>query len=178
MSDQPTNPQNAIAAKTIEKIKREKEFKENIKAEKIEIKEHKDAKHEKIEKNEAKEHKDTKHEKIEKIEHKEHKDAKVEKIEKNELKEHKDGKIEIPEKQQFKEKEGKEIFEGPQDGPLGDPVEQRVSALEQQMAHFIGTDQRPDVSRGALSGEPDAGSSQSSSGTSRRGSGSSGGSSG
>ena len=139
-----------------------KEFKE-LKVEKIEIKEHKDLKIEKIEKNEAKEHKDHKIEKIEKNEAKEHKDAKLEKAEKNEAKEHKDHKIEkiehkehtkieIAEKPQGKEKDGKEIFEGPGGDPLGDPLAQGAGAA----AHFIQPEERPDLSRGALSGEADA----------------------
>ena len=139
-----------------------KEFKIE-KIEKIEVKEHKDLKLEKIEKNEAKEHKDHKIEKIEKNESKEHKDAKVEKLEKNEAKEHKDHKIEKIEQKEFtklehgekpqgKEKDGKEIFEGPGGDPLGDPLAQGAGAA----AHFIQPEERPDLSRGALSGEEDA----------------------
>jgi hypothetical protein len=142
-----------------------------IKFEKIEIKEHKDTKIEKLEKNENKEHKDAKHEKIEKNEFKEHKDAKNEKTEKNEIKEHKDGakefkieqkefKVENLEKQLAKEKDGKEIVETGNGNPVVDPVEQRVTALEQNVAglqHFISTGQRPDLSRGALTGEPGGG---------------------
>ena len=159
-------------------IKDTKEIKHE-KIEKIEIKDHKDFKIEKIEKNENKEHKDTKIEKIEKNEFKEHKDAKHEKQEKNELKEHKDakhektetkienkelkienkeiGKIEHPEKPIGKEKDGKEIVEI----PGGDPgnIAERLGALEQSvgnMQHFITSGERPDLSRGALSGEPPA----------------------
>ena len=140
----------------IEKIefKEHKDFKQE-KIEKIEAKEHKDAKLEKIEKNEFKEHKDAKQEKLEKNEFKEHKDAKHEKIEKFEAKEH--SKLELPEKPQGKEKDGKEIFEGPGGDP-GGPIEQRLAALEQSMAnmqHFITSSQRPDLSQGALSAEPD-----------------------
>src|SRR5689334_12924207 len=104
------------------------------------------------------EQKDFKIEKVEKIEAKEHKDLKQEKIEKNEAKEHKDSKhekIEKPEKQIGKEKDGKEISEGPGTNP-GDPIEQRIGALEQNVAtmqHFITSAQRPDLSQGALSGE-------------------------
>ena len=166
-------PGSATSLKAIEKLaKTEKiEAKEHKieKLEKIETKEHKDLKLEKIEKNESKEHKDTKNEKLEKNESKEHKDAKNEKAEKNEIKEHKDAKhekvekleskevskIEAPEKPQGKEKDGKEIVEGPGTNP-GDPVEQRVANLEQNVAslqHFITSSQRPDLSRGALSGE-------------------------
>ena len=139
-----------------------KEFKIE-KIEKPEFKEHKDLKHEKVEKNEAKEHKDHKIEKLEKNEAKEHKDAKHEKLEKNEFKEHKDvkiekievkehSKIEIAEKPQGKEKDGKEIFEGPGGDPLGDPLAQGAGGA----AHFIQPEERPDLSRGALSGEEDA----------------------
>jgi hypothetical protein len=163
----PERPRPKLADKKLE-------LKE-AKIEKIEAKEHKDFKQEKLEKNEAKEHKDAKHEKVEKNEAKEHKDAKVEKVEKNELKEHKDAKLEKVEKNevkefskleqgekpQGKEKDGKEIFEGPGTNP-GDPVEQRIATLEQSVAslqHFITTNQRPDLSQGALSGETDAPSS-------------------
>jgi hypothetical protein len=182
MSDNQAQPQGDAARpqdapKPLEKLRIEtkesfkteqKDFKLE-KVEKIEAKEHKDLKQEKIEKNEAKEHKDSKHEKVEKNEAKEHKDAKNEKLEKNELKEHKDAKhekiekleakeiskIEHPEKQIGKEKDGKEIFEGPGTNP-GDPIEQRIGALEQNVAtmqHFITSAQRPDLSQGALSGE-------------------------
>jgi Fic family protein len=146
-------------AKEVEKLIKEKE----LKFEKIEIKEHKDFKIEKIEKNETKEHKDTKNEKLEKNELKEHKDAKHEKLEKVEHKEFKNEakelKVENLEKQAGAEKGGKEIAEVGNGNP-GNPVEQRVSALEQSVAnmqHFITTGQRPDLSRGALSGEPAAG---------------------
>lgn len=135
----------------------------NHKLEKPELKEFKDHKHEKIEKNEAKEHKDHKIEKIEKNEFKEHKDAKVEKIEKNEFKEHKDTKIEKIEakeiskieigegKIQIKEKPEKEIFEGPGGDP-GNPVETGGIG---NASHFISPEDRPDLSKGALSGEDD-----------------------
>jgi hypothetical protein len=147
-----------------EHIKGEIKDTKEIKFEKIEIKEHKDAKIEKIEKNENKEHKDAKNEKVEKNEFKEHKDTKIEKTEKNEIKEHKEGakiehkefKVENLEKQLAKEKDGKEIVETGNGNP-GDPVEQRISTLEQNVAglqHFISTGQRPDLSRGALTGEP------------------------
>jgi len=148
-------PAAAASKPQLEKKIEIKEFKEKPeKIEKNEIKEHKDAKHEKIEKNELKEHKDAKHEKLEKNELKEHKDAKHEKLEKIEKLEQ----LEHVEKQIPKEKDGKEIFEGPQGGDPGGPVEQRLAALEQSMAniqHFITSNQRPDLSRGALSGEAD-----------------------
>src|SRR6185369_15009317 len=127
-----------------------------------EIKEIKFEKNEKIEKPEFKELKDHKHEKLEKNENKEHKDAKNEKLEKPEHKEI--SKLENPEKPIGKEKDGKELVEGPQ-GP-GGPVEQRLALLEQNVAslqHFITSGQRPDLSRGALSAEPDAGTAASSS---------------
>ena len=118
-------------------------IKENAKLEKIETKEHKDAKVEKLEKNEAKEVKDSKVEKAEKNEAKEHKDAKIEKIEHKEL-----VKVEQLEKTIVEQLPG--------GGPVENPMEQRVAALEQAVAnlqHFIPADQRPDLSRGALSGE-------------------------
>jgi hypothetical protein len=173
--------------KSVEKKIELKEFKEikfekNEKIEKPEFKELKDHKHEKLEKNENKEHKDAKNEKLEKNEIKEHKDAKHEKLEKNEIKEHKDAKhekiekpenkeiskLENPEKPIGKEKDGKELVEGPQ-GP-GGPVEQRLALLEQHVAnlqHFITSGQRPDLSRGALSAEPDTGTAASSSASAR-----------
>ena len=157
-----------------------KDFKEIEKHPKVEFeKDHKaeikDIKEAKIEKIEVKEHKDTKIEKLEKNENKEHKDAKNEKSEKNEIKEHKEGakneqkefkveqketfKIESPEKPIGKEKDGKEIVETGNGDP-GSPVEQRLASLEQNVAglqHFISTGQRPDLSRGALTGEPGGG---------------------
>jgi hypothetical protein len=161
-------------AKEIEKLVKENDKlakEKDLKIEKIEVKDHKDIKIEKIEKNENKEHKDTKNEKLEKNELKEHKDAKHEKLEKLEHKEikneakdfkvevlEKQHKIEAPEKTIGKEKDGKELVDGPIGNP-GDPIEQRLSNLEQNVAglqHFITTGQRPDLSRGALSGEPDA----------------------
>ena len=168
MSDtSPPNPDTPAAKDPPEKLAPEKpikiEAKDNFKIEKNEIKEHKDAKHEKLEKNETKEHKDAKHEKLEKNEFKEHKDAKHEKIEKNEIKEHKDAKHEkIEHKEKIEKIERKEIakLEHPEkvifEGPIrenGNPVEARLAALEQKLQHFIDTAQRPDLSRGALSGE-------------------------
>ena len=134
----------------LESIKVEK----HEKVEKNEIKEHKDVKHEKVEKNELKEHKDAKHEKVEKIEIKEHKDTpKIETLEKV-------PKVETPEKPIGKEKDGKEIVETPNGNPVENPIAQRVAALEQSVAdlhHFISSGQRPDLSRGALAGEPGGG---------------------
>lgn len=101
-------------------------------------------------------------EKIEKIEHKE-KPEKIEHKEKPEKFEHK----EKPEKFEHKEKpeklEHKEIEKyilekfQEQVNP-GGPVEQRLTALEQTVAslhHFITTGQRPDLTKGALTNEPD-----------------------
>src|SRR5262249_40594674 len=130
----------------------------NEKLEKNEIKEHKDHKIEKLEKNEAKEHKDHKIEKLEKNELKEHKDHKVEKIEKFEKLEIKEfSKLEHGEKQKTKEKDGKELFEGPGNIDPGDPAQGLGSAGRGQAQHFINSEDRPDLSGGALSGEPDRG---------------------
>ena len=139
-SDDPT-------AKTIEKfIKPEKVEKVEIKekAEKLEIKE-KPEKVEHKEKPEKVEHK----EEPEKVEHKE-------KPEKLEFKEKESLKVEIAEKLVV-ENPPKDIAEGVTFGNTGDPVEQRVSALEKTVAslsHFITGQQRPDLGRGALSAEP------------------------
>ncbi|SFK05122.1 hypothetical protein [Methylocapsa palsarum] len=124
--------------------KPEKEIKE--KPEKIEHKE-KPEKHEHKEKPEKFEHK----EKPEKHEHKE-----LEKIQKDFDKINQ--KLENPEKQIF-EGNPKDIVEN--QGPFNpsDPIDQRVGALEQSVAslqHFISTQQRPDLSRGALASEPGA----------------------
>jgi len=129
-----------------------------VKNEKIEKSEHKEKpeKFEHKEKPEKFEHK----EKPEKFEHKE-KPEKQEHKEKPEKFEHKEKietkevvKTEILEKQ-IVEKGGKELVETtPVD--TGDPVLQRLAALEQGMAdmqHFITTGERPDLSRGALAGE-------------------------
>jgi hypothetical protein len=149
----PDNPN--VTPKPIEKLSIEKfvktetkEFKESFKIEKNEAKEHKDHKHEKLEKNEAKEHKDSKVEKHEKNEIKEHKDAKLEKHEK----------LEQLEKLDKHEVQEKLIDVGPRDP--GGPVEQRLANLEQTVGalnHFIQTGQRPDLSQGALTREPDKG---------------------
>ncbi|MBV9782399.1 MAG: hypothetical protein JO264_01130 [Acidisphaera sp.] len=175
MSDTTGGSGRASPAQSVEKLvetKQKVEAKEaklekiEIKEQKLEVKEHKDSKIEKLEKNEAKEHKDAKVEKAEKNEAKEHKDAKLEKIEHKEI-----GKLEHPEKTVGKEKDGKEIVE--QGGNPGDPVELRLSALEQSVAslqHFITSAQRPDLSRGALSGEPGGTSGSSGREGSKRGS--------
>jgi hypothetical protein len=118
--------------KPIEKQVEEKFVKERIK----EIKEFKEKpeKHEFKEKPEKWEHK----EKPEKWEHKE-------KPEKHEFKELRIEKLEI------------DIFVPniPIGGPVegGGPVEERLTALEQALNHFIASGQRPDLSRGALAAE-------------------------
>ena len=79
-------------------------------------------------------------EKAEKFEHKE----KPEKLEHKEL------------EKQLLEVNPKDIAEGPQDPGN---INERVAALEQSVAslhHFITSEQRPDLSRGALSSEPGA----------------------
>ncbi|HVO47783.1 MAG TPA: hypothetical protein VMT29_15785 [Steroidobacteraceae bacterium] len=124
-----------------------------LKLEKFEKIEHKE-KPEKIEfkeKPEKFEHK----EKPEKFEHKE-KPEKFEHKEKPEIKEiHK---IEIREKQ-IPEGTLKDLVDGGRVGNPGDPIEQRLAALEQavtSLQHFITSEKRPDLSRGALRSEPDS----------------------
>jgi hypothetical protein len=137
MADQSKAEEKQVVEKVVEKF---------IKPEKREMKEIKD-------KPEKFEHK----EKPEKLEHKE-KPEKFEHKEKPEKFEHK----EKPEKFEHKEKEFPEKFileNGPDPTNNGGPVEQRVAALEQSVAslhHFITSEQRPDLSRGALSSEPGA----------------------
>jgi hypothetical protein len=129
-----------VAAK---KLEIHEKFPKLEKVEKLEIKE-KPEKFEHKEKPEKVEHK----EKPEKFEHKE-KPEKVEhkeKLEKLELRE----KL-IPETP-------KEIAEGGQPVEDGDPIEARLSAVENAVStlqHFITTAQRPDLSQGALAAEPD-----------------------
>ena len=148
MSDQPNTPTSPElpAPKPIEKLIK------NEKVEKLEFKE-KPEKFEHKEKPEKIEHK----EKPEKWEHKE-KPEKFEHKEKPEKWEHKElSKVEIREKFII-ENNPKDLVEGGQTNP-GDPIEQRIGALEQNMAavqHFITAQQRPDLSRGALSSEPAA----------------------
>jgi hypothetical protein len=65
-------------------------------------------------------------------------------------------------RKEFKDfKDIREYFvELPPHLPIPDPVEERLAALEQavvEMSHFIQSSQRPDLSGGALSSEPDAG---------------------
>ncbi|MBU6498501.1 MAG: hypothetical protein KGJ41_00165 [Rhodospirillales bacterium] len=160
MSDQPNSPSKTTDKKietlekfTPEKIHKIEKIEKHEKFEKIEHKE-KPEKFEHKEKPEKVEHK----EKPEKWEHKE-KPEKFEHKEKPEKFEHKEfGKLEHPEKVIF-ENDPKGIAEG---GPVtnpGLPVEQRMAALEQAVAslhHFITAQQRPDLSRGALAGEPTA----------------------
>lgn len=134
-------PEKPFKIEKIEKI----EHKE--KPEKVEHKE-KPEKWEHKEKPEKFEHK----EKPEKLEHKE----KLEKFEKIEHKE-KLEKIERLEKLDVLEKPGKDLEpEGPPGNP-GDPYEQRIRALEHtvgQLQHFITTNLRPDLTKGALKQEP------------------------
>lgn len=123
------------------------------KIEKIEIKE---GKLEKLEKVELKE---LKHEKLEKPERKEAKHEKFEKLEQWENKA-------LPEKDPLGK--GKDFGEGPID-ELGLDVVQpaQASSLEEsvrrledtvnELRHFIGTQLRPDLARGALRDEPDLG---------------------
>jgi hypothetical protein len=165
----------ADAPKTIEKIVKDKDHKEKPeikehKIEKFEIKEHTKEKIEIKEKPEIKEHG-----KIEKIEIKEHK---FEKLEKEHGKEGgkietKEGgkenvKIEVKEhpKENFKDVIDKNTPENPKDlvenpgRPIdqGDPailegLAQRVANLEGQLATFISSANRPDLSTGALKNE-------------------------
>jgi hypothetical protein len=145
--------------KDIEKVKPEKEQVEKIQKDIEKVKPEKEHF-----KHELKDHK------IEKIEHKEFK------FEKHEIK---DLKIEIteklhqkdflPDKQVF-ENDPKGIVENPQGGPVFDPANrgplfaatgtpaERLQELEDavtKLSHFIGVDLRPDLSGGALKGEPD-----------------------
>jgi hypothetical protein len=147
MPDAPTTPPEPAPKKVeIKEFKDIKEFKE-----KPEIKE-KSEKFEKIEKIEKNEEIEIK-EKPEKIEHKE----------KPEKWEHKE-KIEIKEVQKVEQAEKlpletgpKNIAETPPPVTPGGPVEQRLTVLEQtvtNLQHFITPQQRPDLSRGALSAEP------------------------
>jgi hypothetical protein len=138
-----------------------------IKIEKIEKIEHKE-KPEKVEHKEKPEKVEHK-EKPEKFEHKE-KPEKFEHKEKPEKFEHKE-KLEIIEKVVIRDRVEKpdlldhpnKIIEGPQNpgGPVeGEGINERLGRLEQtvgQLQHFITTNLRPDLSRGALKQEPDAG---------------------
>ncbi|MET0340203.1 MAG: hypothetical protein ABW252_04345 [Polyangiales bacterium] len=139
-------------------------FQQDARADALTPKPFKELKAEKIEKLERKELK------IEKAEHKELKNEKVEikelKLEKVEKLEHKEiAKLEHGEKPGFKEKDGKELKESGYEGPgwpggPGDPgpIVGRLAALEQAVAslgHFIAAGQRPDLTRGALTSEPD-----------------------
>lgn len=158
------------AFKEIEKVKPEKEVPEKIQKEIEKIKPEKENP-EKIQKEIEKvkpEKEFSKHElkdiKIEKIEHKELKYEIKEHIEKVQQKDF------LPEKYVF-ENDPKGIVENPQGGiPSVDPAtraalfsatgsaEDRLAELEDAVArlsHFIGVDLRPDLSSGALKGEPD-----------------------
>ena len=128
-----------------------------IKIEKIEKVEHKEKpeKFEFKEKPEKHEHK----EKPEKFEHKE-KPEKHEHKEKFEKLEHKEKLEKIEHLEKFRPENGpKDLVDtGPLSNP-GGPVEQRLAALESAVStlqHFITSDKRPDLSRGALKSEPDA----------------------
>ena len=140
------------------KITPEKQLKEFLKIEKIEKIELKE-KPEKIEHKEKPEKVEHK-EKPEKFEHKE-KPEKFEHKEKPEKVEHKE-KIEVKEKLELLENLPKTLApEGPSDpgGPVEDPL-RRLSKLEQtvgELQHFITANLRPDLSKGALKQEPDAG---------------------
>jgi len=101
--------------------------------------------------------------KLEKVERKEFKEFKLEKLEKVEIKEFKVEKSEIKDLEkppkEFIEKPAKEIAEKPGERG-GDPAEMeaRIAQLEatvQGLTHFITSGQRPDLSRGALTDEPD-----------------------
>ena len=145
--------------KDIEKVKPEKEQVEKVQKDIEKVKPEKEHF-----KHELKDHK------IEKLEHKEFK------FEKHEIK---DLKIEITEKHHQKdflpdkhvfENDPKGIVENPQGGPVFDPASrgplftgtgtpaERLQQLEDavtKLSHFIGVDLRPDLSGGALKGEPD-----------------------
>ena len=142
VSEKPQLPEKFIKIEKIEKL----EYKE--KPEKIEHKE-KPEKYEHKEKPEKYEHK----EKPEKFEHKE----KIEIIEKLVIRD-------TVNKPDVLEHPGKDLVaEIPITDP-GGPVEDlagRLGRLEQtvgQLQHFITTNLRPDLSKGALKQEPDAGS--------------------
>jgi hypothetical protein len=142
----------AQATKTKEKI--EKIERKELKREKIEKPEFKEQKREKIEKPEFKE------QKREKVEKPEFKEQKREKIEKPEFKELKPEKFESEGKGFF---EGKGIFEGKGLREIGpemadEPLAERLTRLEaafDHLAHFIGSDLRPDLGAAALAGEAD-----------------------
>lgn len=179
-------PEKPEKDKEIIKDKHEKEKTEKEKHEKNETKEHKDKqekeknekeKHEKEQK-EAKEHKEQKehkdklekHEKQEKPEKekhekelKDHKEAAKEKEavkEKETIKPEKEGKLEQKELEKI-QPDGKELVETQIPQQPGDPTnEQRLAAVESalaQLTHFIPENLRPDLSKGALKQEPQAG---------------------
>jgi hypothetical protein len=156
-----------------------KEHKPEIKEHKPEIKEHKEHKEHKPEikehkelKPEIKEHKELKpeikehKEKPEKHEIKDIKENKPEKHERKEFKELKPEKFEHGEKDLASElppgklSEGDPPFHpggplGPGGGTVGFGMQPGASASETPQAHFISRELRPDLSRGALSGESD-----------------------
>ena len=110
----------------------------------------KELKREKIEIKELKpEHKELK------VEKPEHKEIKLEKIESKELK------AEIKEQPEKLLPDKLVPDKGPFEGPSGDPFQfgERLAGVEAavgQLAHFIGPQLRPDLSQGALAGEPGA----------------------
>lgn len=127
------------------------------KIEKIEIKEGK------LEKLESKE---LKREKFEKPERKELKNEKFEKLEQWESKEPVLEKAPVREGKAFDE--GKDFVEGPPEEPdldvvqpaqpdLAESVRRLENTVSDLLRHFIGTQLRPDLSGGALRGEPDVG---------------------
>jgi len=95
--------------------------------------------------------------KLEKVERKEFKELKVEKVEWKELKIEKNELKELEKPIKDFEKPNKD-FEKPGEGG-GDPeLLARIAQLEstvQGLTHFIASGQRPDLSRGALTDEPD-----------------------
>ena len=126
-------------------VKPIKEVAKEIKAEKLETKE---VVKEKPEKAEIKESKETK----EKVEIKEVAKEKVEI--KEQLEKQFDKQVDKQLEKQF-EKQREGGFGG---GAPADPLEARLGALEAavaQIAHFISSELRPDLSRGALTGEDD-----------------------
>jgi hypothetical protein len=155
--DLKTHPEKQLKEFLKEKVEKLEKIEHKEKPEKIEHKE-KPEKIEHKEKPEKWEHK----EKPEKLEHKE-KPEKLEHKEKPEKLEHKE-KFEHKEKIEIIETPGKTIAsEGPTDpgGPVEDPgLLGRLGKLEQtvgELQHFITANLRPDLSKGALKQEPDAG---------------------
>jgi hypothetical protein len=156
----PIKPKEKHEGKELKEPKEFKEHKEH--KEHKELKEPKELKELKEHK-EFKEHKEKDKEKEKDKDFKEKNDIKDRKDQTKEIKESKEVKETLKEKEDLKEKEGlkekddKEIFETPGGGVPGS-IESRLAALEAalgQVAHFIPTANRPDLSVGALSGEDD-----------------------